>query len=121
LYPNIIFFIDLTNTKKIMKTKMYGTLLFVVILAATNASAQTIGQHERNQQRRIREGVKSGKLTRAEARNVRHDQKEIREDIREAKHDDGKIDASERKEIKQEQRRASREIYRKKHNARERY
>lgn len=96
-------------------------LLASVILAAftiSNADAQTV-KRAKNQHQRIRQGVKSGELTRAEAANVRNDQREIRQDVKEAKAD-GVVTAEEKKEIKQEQRQASRKIYRKKHNARTR-
>lgn len=48
-----------------------------------------------------------------------NDQKEIRQDVKEARAD-GTVTKDERKDIKQDQRQASRKIYRKKHNNRDR-
>lgn len=110
---------QINNLKtQIMKLKF---LLASVILAAvtvSTADAQVV-KRARNQHQRIKQGVTNGELTRAEAANVRNDQREIRQDVREAKAD-GVVTTEERKEIKQEQRKASRKIYRKKHNARDR-
>ena len=69
-----------------------------------------------NQHQRIRQGVKSGELTKAEARNLGQRSKEIF--TRDAK--DGKIrrcitPKGERKLSAEEERKDSREIYRKKH------
>lgn len=102
-----------------MKTRIIATLLLCSFIAF-GASAQTIRGKAANQRARIKQGVKSGELTKAEAVNLAKDQKEIRNDIKDAKKDDGVIDRSERKEIKQEQRKESRKIYRKKHNLRDR-
>jgi uncharacterized protein HemX len=104
-----------------MKRKIVIALLVALGFTVTSVSAQTIRQKSTNERHRIKQGVKSGELTKAEARNLAHDQKAIRRDVKEARRDDGKIDRTERKEIKKDQRQASREIYRKKHNARDRH
>lgn len=102
-----------------MKTKVFY-LSLIMGMIALNSLAQTIRQTERHQRVRIRQGVRSGELTRAEALNLRNDQREIRQDVRAARADDGRIDRQERREIKQEQQQASRKIFRKKHNLRTR-
>lgn len=102
-----------------MKIKILSALAIVLAFSITNADAQ-IKQRAKNQHHRIKQGVKSGEITKAEAVNLRNDQKEIRQDVREAKVNDGKITKGERKEIKQEQRQASRKIFRKKHNLKDR-
>jgi hypothetical protein len=101
-----------------MKTKV---LAAAIVLGAffTSATAQTIKQKGKNERHRIAQGVKSGELTKAETKNLVHDQKEIHQDIKEAKAD-GVVTRGEKKEIRQDQRQASRKIYRKKHNDRDR-
>ena len=100
-----------------MKTTL---LAAAVVLGAffTSANAQ-VKQTAKNQHHRIKKGVKSGELTKKETVNLAKDQKEIRRDVRAARAD-GKVTRSERKSIKQDQRQASRKIYRKKHNNRDR-
>ncbi len=99
-----------------MKTKILFSAILLA-LAIGNADAQN-GRQVR-QHKRIKQGVKSGELTRAEAVNLRNGQKEIREEKREARAD-GVVTAEEKKEIRQDQRQESRKIFRKKHNRRDR-
>lgn len=103
-----------------MKIKLIAAFMILFCFTAASVSAQTIRQKSRNERARIKQGVRSGELTKAEAVNLAKDQKEIRQEVKQAKTDDGVIDRSERKDIKQDQRQASRKIYRKKHNARDR-
>lgn len=101
---------------------MKATVLASVILLGaifSSADAQTVRQKSRNERHRIAQGVKSGELTKTEAKNLARGQKEIHQDVKEAKAD-GVVTKQERKEIKQDQRQESRKIYRKKHNNRER-
>lgn len=95
-----------------MKAKFASLFLLFAILVST-ADAQA------NQRRRIRQGVRSGELTKAETVNLRKGQKDIRQDKRQARAD-GVVTPTERKEIRQEKRQESRKIYRKKHNGRTR-
>ena len=99
-----------------MKTKILFSAI-IMALAISNADAQAVRQVR--QHKRIKQGVKSGEITRAEAVNLRNGQKEIREDKREARAD-GVVTPVEKKEIRQGQRKESRKIFRKKHNRRER-
>ncbi len=102
-----------------MKVKLLAALAIILAATTTDATAQ-IRHRAKHQHQRIKQGVRSGEITRAEAKNLREGQKEIRQDVREAKKDDGKITRDERKEIKQDQRQESRKIFRKKHNRRDR-
>jgi uncharacterized membrane protein YebE (DUF533 family) len=102
-----------------MKVKLLAAAIVALSLSISSVNAQTIKQKAKNERHRIRQGVKSGELTKAEARNVINDQKEIRQEVKAAKAD-GTVTAAERKDIKQDQRQASRKIYRKKHNNRDR-
>jgi uncharacterized protein YoaH (UPF0181 family) len=101
-----------------MKTKFLVAIALVLGLSISSADAQ-IKHRAQNQHHRIRQGVKSGELTKREAQDLREDHKDLHQDVKLAK-SDGKVTAGERKIIKKEERKDSREIYRKKHNSRDR-
>ena len=88
-------------------------------LAASPAFAQPgtarIDQREANQERRIEQGVKSGSLTRKEARRLENDQAHVQKMETRAEAD-GKVSARERARIERAQDRESRRIYREKHD-----
>ena len=100
-----------------MKTKILFTAI-IIALAISNSNAQVV-KRGINQHHRIKQGVRSGQLTRAEAVNLRNGQKELRQDVRAAKAD-GMVTAAEKQEITQDQRQKSRKIFRKKHSNRDR-
>lgn len=102
-----------------MKAKFLLVSALMIAIGISNAEAQTIKKRAKNQHARVKQGVKSGELTAAEAKNVRNDQKEIRQEAKEAKAD-GVVTPAEKQEIRKDQRKASRKIYRKKHNNRDR-
>jgi uncharacterized membrane protein YebE (DUF533 family) len=83
---------------------------------ASTASADTIDRRQFNQDRRIDQGVRSGALSREEARRLEVEQARIRDMERRAKAD-GHVDRYERFRINQAQNAASRHIYREKHDA----
>ena len=92
----------------------------VVSLAQTSGPGKkTIKHRQKNQQKRIGQGVRSGELTLKETIKLEKEQKEIQEDKKEAK-SDGTVTKEERKEIHQDQNKASRHIYRAKHNRKDR-
>lgn len=101
-----------------MNKKFLLATAIICALGINSADAQ-IKKSARNQHGRIKQGVKSGELTKAEAVNLRQDQKEIRQDVKLAKAD-GQVTGEEKKIIRKEQRQASHKIYRKKHNNRDR-
>jgi hypothetical protein len=98
----------------------------VLVLAAVMCGSISFGQtatpkvtkRQVHQQQRIKEGVKSGELTKGEAVRLEAQQHKIAVDKAEAK-SDGVVTAKERAKLQREQDRASKKIYRKKHNARE--
>ena len=98
-----------------MKPVKIFVALLLMIFATSSVDAQTVP----NDRRRIKQGVRSGELTRSETRRVVHQQRAIRQDVRQAK-SDGVVTPAEKREIKQEKRKADRTIYRKKHNRRDR-
>lgn len=100
--------------------------IMAIAISATFATAATAGvrdtnvnKHQHHQDRRIAQGVKSGELTRGEAKDLRGDQKDIRQEERAFK-SDGSLTKDERQELHQDQHAASKEIYQEKHDEQER-
>src|SRR6202011_4774679 len=77
-----------------------------------------VGQRRENQQDRIAQGIKSGQLTPGETAKLEKQQKTIHKQVAaDRKANGGTLTASEKKQVNREQNQASRNIYRKKHNA----
>ena len=104
-----------------MKRTMLIVLLALGLMSlASLASAQPtpgIDGRDWREHARIREGVRSGELTRREAFRLRAGQRDIRFMERRAKAD-GVVTARERAHISAAQLHESRAIWRRKHNAR---
>jgi hypothetical protein len=83
----------------------------------SSTATPVVRERQKNQQRRIRQGVKSGELTKGETRRLEAEQGKIQADKLAAK-SDGTVTPAERKQLHREQNKASRDIYRKKHNNR---
>ena len=90
----------------VVSTLLLGNLLF---------AQGTINQRERRQQRRIADGVKDGDLTRKEARKLEKQQAKIHAAEAKAKAD-GEFTAKERARIQRKENKASRQIYKQKHD-----
>ena len=88
-----------------------------VVGAYAQDKTPVVDQREQNQEKRIDQGIKSGELTKGEAARLGAQQEKIKVDEAKAKAD-GKVTAKERAKLKREQNRASRNVYRKKHNKR---
>ena len=101
-------------------TALKSLAVAVSMLVAGSALAQTptpgINDRQENQKARIEQGVRSGQLTHREAARLRAEQRRIRAEKRLAKAD-GVVTPAERAQIRRDQRRASRHIYRQKHDA----
>ena len=78
-----------------------------------------VNQRQRNQQRRIGRGVRSGELTGRETMRLAREQYQIQREKRQIK-SDGEVTRAERRELHRELNQASRHIYRAKHNRRDR-
>jgi len=107
-----------------MKIKNLLIAGLMISLFCLSASAQEQQQPVRtprvthrqiNQQSRIKQGVRSGELTKGETVRLEKEQGKIRGEKMQAK-SDGKVTPQERQEIRHDQRKASRHIYRAKHN-----
>ena len=92
-----------------------GTLLSTSLLTATVALAGPYTTREGRQQDRIAQGIASGQLTGREAARLEAEQAAI-EAERRAFWADGHLSPWERAELRHDQTRASRDIYRLKHN-----
>ena len=79
-----------------------------------------IDARQRGQQERIREGIRSGELTRREARRLEAEEARIRVDERFARRSGGQFTHAERRRIQRELNHASRDIYRQKHDRQDR-
>ena len=93
-------------------------ILIVAFAAPVFADQKSRGvdRREHRQKQRIKQGVKSGELTREEARGLRQEQREIRAKEREMK-SDGVVTREERKELHQDLNEASKHIAEEKHDA----
>lgn len=100
-----------------MKT---GILLLAIFLFAGmyGVNAQ-IRVHQKIQHHRVKDGIKSGEITKGEKKVIQYRKKDVRQDAKLAK-SDGKITKPERKIIRNEQQKNSKLIYRTKHNDRKR-
>lgn len=108
-----------TAVALLIAATIFSTAVFA---QARNMSGQTtpsIDRRERRQSRRIRQGVRSGSLTRREARHLAAQEARIHRHERRAKRD-GTVTARERASIQRQENRANRNIYRRKHNWRHR-
>ena len=98
------------------KFLLASALICAFGISTANAQVKKTAKH---QHAHIMHGVKNHELTKAETKSLAKDQREIRQEVKEARAD-GTITKDERKDIKQDQHEASRKIYRKKHNKRDR-
>lgn len=78
-----------------------------------------VNARQHNQQQRVRQGVRSGELTRREAGSLTREQRDIRQ-LERAYKSDGELTRSERVDLHREQNQASRHIYQQKHDAQDR-
>ena len=85
--------------------------------AVGSTKTPVINQRQKRQQHRINQGIKSGQLTPGETARLEAREAKIQADKKIAK-SDGVVTPKERAHIQREQNRASKSIYRKKHNAR---
>jgi hypothetical protein len=114
---------ELSGMKKLLVILLTIGLSFTLsaVTFAQEAGTKTpvINKRQRIQRHRVRQGVRSGELTAKETRRLGKEQREIRQDKKEAK-SDGTVTLDERKDILKDQNKASRHVYRAKHNRRAR-
>ncbi|MBS1794536.1 MAG: hypothetical protein JSS81_11815 [Acidobacteria bacterium] len=91
--------------------------LFGLLAVAANAQTKTPrgGKRMDLQKARIKRGVKNGSLTRRETKRLRNERKRIKSDAKVAK-SDGVVTRGERRSLRRELNKSSKDIYRAKHN-----
>jgi hypothetical protein len=78
-----------------------------------------INAREHRQVQRIKQGVKSGEITKAEKNRLKADEAAIRAEERVYRKSGGGLSKAERKDLNKDLHKSSREIYRAKHNKRD--
>lgn len=107
-----------------MKFKIIFTslLFFGLVFSSQQSFAQAtpkVTKRQINQQKRVKQGVRSGEITKKEFVGIQAQQRNIRRTKRRAKAD-GQVTARERARIHRKQTRASRNIKRQKNDAQSR-
>ena len=99
-----------------LKTLLLGTTFILFCIAGfSQTTKKKVNKKQAVQQKKITQGVKSGELTKKEAVQLRHQQKDIKQTKRAAKAD-GVVTKKERAIINHKQTKAAGNIARKKHN-----
>ena len=102
--------------KRIMTSMMMGALLLGG--ASTVLAQNEVNQRQRNQQKRIGEGVENGSLTPAETARLEKQEAAIHHEVKtERKANGGTLTPQERRQVNRQQNRESKRIYRQKHDA----
>ena len=105
--------------KKILLTLIITGLFGIFTADADAQRTPRVDQRQSNQKYRTRQGVRSGELTRREAKSIRRSTKRVNRYEKRAK-SDGTVTRRERVRLNRMENRNSRKIYRKKHNRRDR-
>ena len=107
---------NVTNTRLTLVLMVAGVLA-VASLSHADAGVRDRGVNARqqNQHQRVRQGVRSGELTRRETRNLAEGQRDIRQ-LERAYKSDGQLTRAERVDLHHEQNQASRDIHEAKRN-----
>ncbi|WP_426493007.1 hypothetical protein [Hymenobacter sp. 102] len=93
--------------------KRFSLFALTALLFSLSASAQVASP--RHDQARIRQGVRSGQLTRAEAARAQNQQLQAAQ-ARQGARADGVVTPKERQVVRREERQADRVLYRQKHD-----
>lgn len=106
-----------------MKTKALFFAMFILGCTAASFAQSTntpvVRERQENQVKRIKQGRRSGELTKLETARLAGQQARIQDNKRDAKAD-GTVTVRERAQIHNQQERASRNIARQKHDRRDR-
>jgi len=113
-----------------MKNKLISFAIAGLLTASLAGSAfaadnddhkPTIQERKHMQQARIRQGEKSGQLTRGETRHIEKQEHALNKEERQMrKEDGGKLTAQDRAKLNRQQNHLTKEIYNDKHNDRKR-
>jgi len=106
------------NMKKMITAIILGAFVLAPVAQAGNKSPG-VNKREHHQVKRIKQGAKSGELTRRETHRLAHEQAHIR--AKEARFKaDGELTTRERVKLHRDLNRSSRHIYRQKHDGQSR-
>jgi len=100
--------------------KWFAVAALVAAMVPVCGLAQSINDRERNQQQRIRQGIRGGELTRQEALRLEREQARIRFAEARARRSGGEFTPRERTRIQRELNQSSRHIRRQKHDRQDR-
>ncbi len=95
---------------------MTGALLTIALPHPFLAGAGEIGDRQKLQQERIGEGIESGALKPKEAIKLEAEEGKIRREKRRFKRNDGKLGPKERAKLNKDLDKASKDIYKEKHD-----
>ena len=111
--------------KIITKSILALSLLSILPLASVSADGTPpvarrqgeVNHRLRRQHRRINQGVKSGELTKPEARSLRQNDRNIHQEERDMRaNNGGKLTPADKKALNQQENQNSKEIYQEKHD-----
>ena len=104
-----------------MLKKMLLVLIALVVGAGSVVMANTpvVNRRERNQMKRIHQGVKSGALTKGEARELKQEVKGVNDEKRGMREQNGgkPLTQEQRKDLRHDLNKTSKDIYKAKHPA----
>ncbi len=110
-----------------MKKTIIAAMMIAGILPMTGLAQgakcrryDNFNRREHYQRERIREGIRSGELTRGEAHKLINEQRRIEAYERRSRLDDGRLDWQERQRLDRMLDRSNRDIYREKHDRQDR-
>ncbi|MEO7767551.1 MAG: hypothetical protein ABIS01_09000 [Ferruginibacter sp.] len=103
-----------------MKLKFIITAVALLSISAINVSAQN-GRSLRDENQHIRQGMRSGQLTHRETARLSAQKNHLRREAIRYKANDGHIGPRERADLRRDNRRLDRNIYRQKHDRQRRY
>ena len=103
--------------KRIVMSMIMGALMLGGV-SSVLAQDNEINERQRNQQKRIGEGVENGSLTAGETAHLEKQESAIHQEVKtERKANGGSLTAKERHQVNRQQNRESARIYKDKHNA----
>jgi hypothetical protein len=103
-----------------MRKMSWGMLMVTGLLALPAAEGGSVDGREHRQRERIREGERSGELTRHEAARLRREQTRVRREERRYRASGDSLSRRERRDLQRDLDRSSRHIRRQKHDGQDR-
>jgi hypothetical protein len=103
-----------------MKSKFIIAVVVLLSALSINASAQR-NRSLRDENKRIHQGIRSGQLTARETARLNGQKRQLRREAIRYKANDGHIGPRERADLRRDNRRLSRNIYRQKHDRQRRF